>query len=279
MKNLILFIVMVVSCFSTELNYAPKIKRPIEEKRFVVVIASYNNEKFAQGNLESIYGQNYSNFRIIYTNDASKDRTGEVVLDYVKNSKREIDFTYLENDTNKGAMFNYYTMVSSCENDEIVVIVDGDDRLFHKGVLKRLNQAYASDHVWMTYGQDTSKMNPKGHSGPTPTVNLQDGSFRNLSYRWSHIRTYYAGLFKSIPKENWMHEGKFYSMAQDIAQICFLFDRACEHVYFMPDVLYDYNYVNPLNEFRIDVENQINTAAIIFNKPKLERFYSKSEFL
>ena len=52
-----------------------------------------------------------------------------------------------------GALFNICNMVSLCENDEIVVMLDGDDMLSNPFVLKRLNQAYADDHVWVTYGQ------------------------------------------------------------------------------------------------------------------------------
>jgi hypothetical protein len=36
----------VLFCFGERLNYAPKIKDPPEEKMFVIVIASYNNEKY-----------------------------------------------------------------------------------------------------------------------------------------------------------------------------------------------------------------------------------------
>lgn len=279
MKGFWILCMSVLFCFAEQLNYAPKIEHPAEEKMFVIVIASYNNEKYAEENLKSIFSQDYPRYRVIYTNDASLDNTKGVVFDFIEKNHCEEKFTYIENEINQGAMYNYYTMVSMCNNDEIVVIVDGDDRLFHNGVLTRLNQAYADDHVWMTYGQDTSALFPEGHSQATPISYLIDGSFRKLSYRWSHLRSYYAGLFKTIPKQMWTHQGKFFPMAQDIAQICFLMDRACEHVYFIPDILYLYNPENPINEFRKDGWRQKYFCKIIMGKPHLKKLYSKEEFL
>ena len=45
----------------------------IPEKPFVVVIPSYNNTKYCEQNLLSVLGQEYTNFRVIYLEDASTD--------------------------------------------------------------------------------------------------------------------------------------------------------------------------------------------------------------
>ena len=45
----------------------PRTRRgPIPEKPFVIVVPSYNNEKYCEQNLLSILGQEYQNFRVIY---------------------------------------------------------------------------------------------------------------------------------------------------------------------------------------------------------------------
>ena len=38
------------------------------------------------------------------------------------------------------------------KDEEIVLVLDGDDCLAHENVLKALNKAYADPDVWMTYG-------------------------------------------------------------------------------------------------------------------------------
>src|ERR1700730_12157659 len=53
---------------------------PIE---FVIVIPSYNNEKWCIGNLESVMTQTYPHFTVCYINDCSSDKTGELVDQYV----------------------------------------------------------------------------------------------------------------------------------------------------------------------------------------------------
>ena len=54
-----------------------------QDNSFVVIIPSYNNEQWCLKNLESVVNQNYFNFRIIYINDCSTDKTKELVLNYL----------------------------------------------------------------------------------------------------------------------------------------------------------------------------------------------------
>lgn len=54
--------------------------------RFCVVVNSYNNAKngLIYRNLDSILQQNYTNYHVIYTDDHSKDNTGQKVKDYLQ---------------------------------------------------------------------------------------------------------------------------------------------------------------------------------------------------
>ena len=279
MRSFLFCFTLLLRVFSQELNYAPKIENSSEEKPLVVIIPSYNNEKFYEGNLKSVFSQNYKNFRVIYTNDSSTDRTGELVQQFVEEFGDGIDFIFVDTEENGGPMCSTYNMVHMCEKNEIVVVVDGDDKLSHDDVLKRINQAYLSDKVWMTYGLDHCRIKHNGHSKPTPMKNLRDGTFRKLRYRWSHIRTFYAGLFQSVDKERWMHEGRFFPIGGDIAVICNLLDMAHEHVYYIDEVLYDYNMDNPLNDFRRDKYSQYWYRKYIMALLPLKKLYSKDDFL
>ena len=48
---------------------------PYKKKKFVILICSYNNESFFWDNINSALSQKYSNFRIIFINDNSSDKT------------------------------------------------------------------------------------------------------------------------------------------------------------------------------------------------------------
>jgi CDP-glycerol glycerophosphotransferase len=50
-----------------------------------VFILSYNNEPYNRykANLDSVFQQNYENYFVVYVNDVSSDRTGELVQKYM----------------------------------------------------------------------------------------------------------------------------------------------------------------------------------------------------
>ena len=59
------------------------------EKAIVVVIPSYDNCEYYKQNLDSVFAQNYHNFRVIYVDDASPDQTGPLVKQYIKEKGQE----------------------------------------------------------------------------------------------------------------------------------------------------------------------------------------------
>nr|MCH9811143.1 glycosyltransferase [bacterium] len=262
-----------------DLNYAPKVAGVIEEKPIVIIVPSYNNKAFYRRNLRSIMKQNYSNFRVIYTNDASTDGTGELVEEYVRKCAFEDKIEIIHNPENKGCFYNVYHMIHSCRPEEIICKVDGDDWLNTKDALKRVNQAYADNRVWMTYGCDRNFGQKIPHSKPVSLSILKKGLHRDVPFYFSHMRTFYAGLYQSIPKECWLKDGEFYSVTEDVLQMLLLIDRARDHVFFIPERLYFYNTGNPISDFRIRSGMQRKVAKEMFDYPPIESLSCKKEFL
>ena len=56
----------------------------LKEHPLVVIIPSYNNAQWYKKNLDSVFNQRYSNYRIIYLDDASTDQTGYLVEKYIQ---------------------------------------------------------------------------------------------------------------------------------------------------------------------------------------------------
>lgn len=236
-----------------------------DEKPIVVVIPSYNNEIWYKKNLDSVFSQKYSNYRVIYINDCSSDFTGQLVKKYFSDNNLSSKTLYIKNEIRKGATANRYLGSHLCEDNEIVLILDGDDWLANDKVFQRINKIYSKENIWLTYGQFMRY--PSGIIGQCKKLS-DDYDFRKMD-KWytSHVRTYYAWLFKKIKKEDLIQEdGQFFSVSGDVAEMLPMLEMARNHIKFINEVLYVYNMQTSLNDFKINYEKQINYFEIILKK-------------
>ena len=193
------------------------------EKPIVVIIPSYKNQQWIEKNLTSVFKQQYKNYRVIYIDDCSPDRTYELAQQITAKFNQNSRTTIIHNTERKGAMANLYNAIHSCANDEIVIQLDGDDWLAHDHVLAYINCIYANPNVWLTYGQFQDF--PSGRIGHLYSMHfpkhiIQSNTMRTYkNLPMSHLRTCYAWLFKLIKVEDLMHESKFYTMSWDKAML------------------------------------------------------------
>ena len=89
------------------------------------------------------------------------------------------------------------------------------------------------------------------HRIPEEFIQSHDG-IRRWPYAATHLRTFYAGLFKKIQKESLLYEGEFYSMAWDIALMTPMLEMARERHTFITDILYVYNTSNPISDHNVN---------------------------
>ncbi len=243
----------------------------LEEKTsFVVIIPSYNNEKWCVKNLTSVLEQDYQNFRVIYIDDASTDATFEKVSALLSLSKEWQKRTQLiRNEVNQGAMANLYHAIHSCLEREVVVILDGDDWFAHYGVLSRLNRAYVNPETWLTYGSyaDYPGLKRGECSKRVAESVVKEASFRKAPWTTSHLRTFYAGLFKRIKLQDLVEGGKFYDATYDMAIMYPLLEMARDHAQFIKDILCVYNRATPLNDDKIRFARQQFLKNRIQNLP------------
>lgn len=272
----------------------------------VIVIPSYNNTRWYEPNLSSVLHQSYKNYRVIYLNDCSKDGTGAVVEQFLKS--RNVDFCKVEfdvdpdesipettkrfselvnrdrhffilvNNTKRcGALANLYRSIQSCDDNEIIVTVDGDDWLSDKKVLTDLYKTYSGNNVWLTHGK--LKEYPSGIVGwsePIPRDIVKRGTFRKFRCP-SHLRTFYAWLFKKIRLEDLLYDGDFFSMTWDMAIMYPMIEMAGERHAFMKRVNYIYNQANEISDNKVDPQLQRDLDDYIRNMPKYERLERRGE--
>lgn len=241
------------------------------EKSIVVVIPSYNNKEWYKRNLDSVVSQEYQNFHIIYIDDVSTDGTGKLVQEYIRGGKLDHLVTFIQNKERVGPLGNIYKAVWLCNPSDIVIIVDGDDWLYHEGVLQRINDVYEDPGVWMTYGQKIEY--PTGYSGGAKLIPYEvilNNDFREYDWVATHLRTFYAGLFQKIKKEDFLYEGKFFPVAGDLASTFPMLELSGSHSRFIPDILYVYNVANPLNEGKLYLDQQMYFDSYIRKLPRYE---------
>ena len=244
----------------------------VSEKPIVVLITSYNNSEWYDWNLSSVFVQTYTNYRIIYIDDCSTDDTYQLVLEKIKKSTYAQNHTQLiRNTERKGVLANIYAATHTCADEEIIVILDGDDAFAHPEVLTRINKAYQNDTVWMTYGQyKESKTQKIGKCAPIPITFVQRNAYRDYPWVTSHVRTFYAWLFKHVDKESLMLNDTFFPVATDLAAMFPMLEMAGGRFEFINEVLYVYNTTNRLNNFKLRRKQQIECERIIRHLPRYQ---------
>lgn len=257
-------------------KYPPFENKALVEKNIVVIIPSYNNKFWFQKNLSSVFMQNYKNYRVIYIDDTSNDMTGELVEKYIKAFNKNDIVTLIKNKERKGALQNLYYAIHSCDPKSIIVTLDGDDFFAHENVLTYLNNVYDDPNVWMTYGQFMYyPSDSPGWAQQIPKEVIEKNSFRDHTWCSTHLRTFYAGLFQKIKKEDFIYEGKFYPMAWDLGFMFPMLEMAGHRSKFIPEVLYIYNTATPINDNKVNEALQMYLTQVIRTKEK----YSKIDKL
>lgn len=227
------------------------------QKPIVAVITSYNNEQWCERNLRALFMQKYNNWRAIYVNDCSTDKTLENVERIVKEAGQEHRVQIINNSIRRGKMANLYYAIHTVHDRAIVLDYDGDDWFKHDNVFNVLNQAYQDPNVWCTYGQYENY--PAGNVGfcrPLSPEVIANNAFRKSDWVTSHLRTFYAGLFKRIKKEDFYFKDDFYPITSDQAYMLPVTELAGKHIKFISEILYVYNNLNPLMDYKVRVRLQ-----------------------
>lgn len=260
----VLFFIFIILC-NNILGLLP-------EKLIIVIIPSYNNAQWYEGNLNSVFKQNYSNYKVIYIDDLSTDGTGNLVDAYIKKMKQDFRCTLIKNTRRCGALENLYNAIHGCEDAAIIVTLDGDDRFAHTEVLKKINEVYSTQNVWLTHGKFIEF--PTGWqfwSEPMPDYVIRSNSYRQHRPHPSHLRTFYAKLFKLINVEDLKYNGRFFEMTWDQAMMFPMIEMAAERHCYISEILYVYNTATSINDNKVNAQLQRDLEAIIRNRKPYSR--------
>jgi hypothetical protein len=219
-------------------------------------------------------------FRIIYLDDWSDDNTYDKVLSITNQYYNKIQLIRpkLRSDNLRSKQgYARYIGFHLTFDDEILVLLDGDDWLYNQDVLTKLSQIYIKMNVWMTYGsyyiydQETlwvkKSMNVKYnrvlHCTRNYPENIIADQYRNHDWICGHLRTGYSKIFKQIHVKDLLSpDGFFLSYSTDFAEMipCLEMSVNCHCHYHCnmlePMCVYNkYNSMQHSNSYYLNINN------------------------
>jgi len=256
--------------------------------KFVFIVPSYNNKNNYIKNLESIYNQSYPKYlyRVIYIDDCSDDNTFEYVESWmIKNNIHNMQL--IKTHQHSGQGYARYVAVQQTSDNEVLVMLDGDDWLYGTDVMKILNDNYIKYNLLASYGSyyvhdgnpDNMKLLQATRQFPAHVI--ENKTYRSYDWISGHLRTCYSKLFKNIDIKHLQYDGKFLRMSSDRAEMIPILEQAGNRHRNIKLPLCVYNKFNSLlydtSYYRIDEitnkKNKIlreNIGIMINNRPVYE---------
>lgn len=201
------------------------------QRSFVFIITSFNNQDWVSYNLLSILKQKYVFWRIIYVDDNSTDNTNQLVNKFSIENNLKNKIKIIKNKTNMGQAYGRYLAYRQCFDDEICCLLDGDDWLVDDpNVLSKINDLYLKYNLLMSYGQfyyyngDNKKMFLSGKYSYTQ----EEVNNNNYRKKWvtQHLRCVEASLLKTIDSEYLKFEGSWIKCCTDLAEMYWCLERS-----------------------------------------------------
>lgn len=234
------------------------------------VVCFWNAEKYIKNCVRTLKGQRDTNFKVYLIDDMSTDMTVEIIKPLIEGDDR---FELIVNTEKKFKLKNLDELISTFDDEDIVIELDGDDFLLTPDVVEDIREVYSDGKVWLTNG---SFMYTNGQPGFSEKCNPD--TIRQDEFRFSHLRTWKAFLWKAIPKSYFKDDnGEYFKSAPDTAYAFSLLELAGNENYrFLPKVYYVYNADSPYNEHKPassggGIGEQARCSRISCGKEKLKK--------
>jgi glycosyltransferase involved in cell wall biosynthesis len=250
------------------------------EQPIVVISTFYNCQNYIEQCIESIATQYYDNYRCILIDDCSTDDTLDVARECLDKLPDEVrrKFTLICQASNVGAVRNQIKAIRSLEGDPIVIILDGDDSLINDNtVFSYYNDIYDGSTEF-TYGSCWSLADRIPLiSQPYPDDIKQQRAYRKCKFNWgipyTHLRTFNKHLIDRVDDSLFQdQQGNWFKAGGDGAVFYGLIEAADpDKVKCIQDIVYNYNDMNPLNDYKVNADQQNKAAKEIANKDIIKK--------
>ena len=193
-----------------------------------------------------------------------------------------------QNSTNRGALHNIVKGIRTMcpKDDEVIVLLDGDDWFSGPNALEILNLFYSweSPSPLLTYGRfkvhnknntpgnaTWMKDGSIGYSEPISESTVTNRDFRKRGWVFSHLRTFSYKLWKTIDDARLRDEnGNYFRVTWDMAFMFEMLEKAPTRIKYTNYPFYVYNVDNPSNDFRKRALEQAKMEQLIRSRPQAD---------
>jgi glycosyltransferase involved in cell wall biosynthesis len=247
------------------------------EKNIQVITPVYNSAAYIKNCILSVAQQDYNNYNMHIINDKSTDNTLDVINKTLASLPENIrgKFNVINNETNMGAVYNQInTIRSKVKIASIVMLLDGDDWLVNDpNIFHKYNNIYKDGKAEFTYGSCYSLVDKIPLiAQPYPPEIKKNKEYRKYKFNWNmpytHLRTFDARLLNNINDSVFKDaEGNWLKAGGDTSVFYNLIEQADPgNVICVPDIVYNYNDINPLNDYKVNAREQTKNANMVMEK-------------
>lgn len=245
-------------------------------RRYVVVTCVRNTAEKLDACLSSVAAQDYDNFGVVVVDDASTDGSGLVAETWCNGRE---GWQTLRRAERMGAVLNQWDAIHlGCDSpDDVVVWVDGDDRLARPDTFEILNRYYDAGAL-VTYG--SYKPDPPSATC-APARQYPERVVRRNLYRrcperhaYNHLRTASFSLIQQMSEDDCKDDrGEWFTSTPDAVFMFPLLELARGAVSFVPETLLIYSSDMAHAEWRDHPErvDYVN-RTVLARPPKVARW-------
>lgn len=235
---------------------------------FKIIVTGGPCEKYIADCLESIAKQTHKDWECICMLDPV-DNAYEAAMK-IKNKKIKVVKNYVRN----YALKNIVTALdmSYAKDNDIIILIDGDDRLVVPNALETINMYYErNSNLMVTHGSYCYEDGKEGENClPYHEWDFNHG-IREVMYKFAQPKTFRFKLWKYIPKSYLRDKNKeYYKTAWDIALLALVELAGYDRVQYIPNHLYQYNK-HDFNDCKINRNEQIKVEIECRGKIPLKR--------
>jgi glycosyltransferase involved in cell wall biosynthesis len=247
-----------------------------KEQPIVVVSPFYNCANYVTKCIDSVASQDYDSYIHILIDDASTDGSADIVRSKIQSLPEDLQkkFMLIVNTENRGAPRNQIENIRKINADDaIIMLLDADDSLINDNtVFSYFNTVYDGTTEF-TYGSCWSMVDDIPLiSQPYPEAVKQAKTYRSHHFNWilpyTHLRTFKKKLINDLDDSLFQDgQGQWYKAGGDGSVFYALIEAADPNkVKCLQDVVYNYNDINPLNDYKVNAAEQNKNARDIVNK-------------
>jgi len=250
------------------------------ERKIIVVSPVWNAKDYIAHHILSVAQQDYDNYVHHIIDDNSDDNTHQIAEQVINTLPSEVKekFVLHRNKSKRGAACNHHNILTQYQDtrDAIIMLLDGDDWLVNNNTIFKLYNDLYNQFYDFTYGSMWSLTdNIPLIAQDYPEDVRKKKQYRTHKFNWgipyTHLRTFKSDYIKNIDwnalkddQGNWMMCGHDNPLFYETI-------KSARYPKAVKEIIVNYNDINPLNDYKINGEQQNQNAGVADPPKEIEQ--------